>query len=506
MVGVQDALPLTYASCVHNMVNALEQRMFKATAPLRLPNGRPTPTLLAWRAVRRHTLRSEKPAPRIRPMSQRAWIKRFPPARAAAITDACARVNGDVERVRQSYDLFPKLEHVAKLCYRAVKKGKARCIMGPNLVWLARLGPWFVSYGDHLKEKWSAQAQVYYTAGANSQDLGRWFTAALKDIGDRYGSVGIFEDDFTEFDGSQGPCARWYLSARYADHGAPKVVLRYATAAMMRGGSRRGLRMRATAKRSSGDPDTSCGNTTLNADTHRYLLDAVCDDLGYPRDCWRMAVLGDDMICVGPLAVVNEACRRAPAYFLELGLVAKPKVTTRPLAAEYCSGRFYQVARGGRVWGPKPGRWLAKSSWRLAGDFDIPDNEWVAAVRSGLYVDASHVPILRLLGRPGPRVIRGNRPPSTGRETPSDAAMEELCELYRIAPADLQELEQAVADTPFGGFVAHPLLDRILRADLEMEAGHPANNENWLLAEGYDLLWPVSAPACAAQPDRWGSY
>lgn len=480
------------------MVNALEQRMFKDTADLRDAHGRPTPCAVAWDRVYAHMRQrdsrvGERPI-FIHSMARRAWIKRFPPARAAAIEDACARVNQDVERVKQSYDLFPKGEQVAKLRYRAVKPGKARCIMGPNLVWLARLGPWFVAYGEHVKRRWSKSSQIYFTSGANAQDLGKWLQAAWADCEATYGSVAALEDDFGEFDGSQGQCVRLYLYRRYVAHGAPRTVRRYISAVFMRGGSRRHVRMRARAKRSSGDPDTSVGNSEVNAGSHTRLLDMACDATGYPRTCWRMAVQGDDMVAIAPRPVLLWAKQQAAAFFAELGLVAKPRVSFNAYEVEYCSGRFYWCARQTRVWGPKPGRWLSKGSWRYAPAERVTDEEWRAAVRSGLYCDAGHVPILRVLARPGPAILRGNRPPSAGHEEADDRTFEEFCLLYSVTPQELRELELAVANTPLGGFIDHPAIDKIVNRDVEVEVGDPSANANWILADGYDLLLPISAP------------
>jgi len=346
-----------------------------------------------------------------------------------------------------------------------------------------------------MKEVFNRRARVYYSSGATAQDLGKWFDSAVRDVTMRYGAVAIGENDFGEFDGSQGQCKRNHNARRYKEAGAPKHVMKAITATRMRGASRIGVKFSSKAKKSSGETDTSCGNSELNIDSTLDLVVGCSKSVGLdPRCSFWLVFLGDDMLLIAPPQLVRAVCAIGEAHFRALGLEAKLQYKEHLIEAEYCSGRFYLTASGSRVWAPKIGRSLTKAGWRLAGQLNVTDAEWVAGVMGGLYADANHVPVLRAMGRPGNRILRGQRTPSVRVEYPTLESYEELARLYGTSVTELQALEGEVAHSAPGTFLPDTmLLRKILARDVAPKRGHPRNNRNWLFEEGYELLWPMSA-------------
>lgn len=160
------------------------------------------------------------------------------------------------------------------------------------------------------------------------------------------------------------------------------------------------------------------------------------------------------------------------------GFGSKVTLHAEPTRAEYCSGRFWPTATGASVWGPKPGRALAKSGWRLnVGPEPAGYRKGIALAN---LADYAHVPILRAMALwqvaatgaiPGvdaaqhdPRSYRAH----TARAHPcSRAAVTLAAELYGVTEADVLGLEAAILAAPLRPCLwASPLLDRVLDADV----------------------------------------
>lgn len=458
--GFSDCLPLAARSCTHNISNAITRRMLLQTSS--------SPT--AWKAVWDNARSCERDGfiaavPKVVSTPRAAWLQRFRSGRGVAIYDLADREAWDELGQPMSYDVFPKWEWVCKVVDGKLPDYTARCIMGPNLAWLSVLGPWHHAYGKALKEAWHSRSPLWYTASSTAEDLGDWLTWAM-DNAARYGPVASFENDFAWYDGSQGKAAHAHLSGTYNLAGAPRSVRKATAARRMRGCSRLGVVFRGRTKRSSGDPDTSTGNSRITGDATLALVLRGCAALGLPRDCFSIAVLGDDMICICPRSLAIWLGQNGAAFYERLGLAAKTLVKHNVWEFEYCSGRFYPTGEG-RVWAPKIGRTLCKGGWRLRSNPATSDETWLAAVMAGYYATSNHVPVVRAWGRPGPVQREKHRHHTTSVHAPVSEAYQEMASLYGVTEGDLVALEHYLSALPFGAIVpAHPVIQAIIRVDV----------------------------------------
>jgi hypothetical protein len=184
---------------------------------------------------------------------------------------------------------------------------------------------------------------------------------------------------------------------------------------------------------------------------------------------YRTIVLGDD-------SVVATRCQPDPErltkLLAELGLTAKVKVNSDPDFVEFCSGRFWHTDQG-RVWGPKPGRLLAKIGYAVARQ-DKP-LEWFKGVLLGVKADTAHVPVvnvyvkhcLELLqsthakARVEPHKIHVERQHKAVGRT-----YEQFYKIYNLNPSDLDTLRdqiKRISSVPH--LLDHPLFEELVFVD-----------------------------------------
>lgn len=140
--------------------------------------------------------------------------------------------------------------------------------------------------------------------------------------------------------------------------------------------------------RCSGDPNTSVGNSLLNAMALLWAL-WVCM---VSVQSIRIIVLGDDSVtAIKEKPDDPEFSDKIIHALQRLGFKVKLKVHEDPDLVEFCSGRFWCTTEG-RVWGPKPGRWLSKIGFSV-GSEEKPLT-WFKGVLLGVKQNTAHVPVL----------------------------------------------------------------------------------------------------------------
>jgi len=106
----------------------------------------------------------------------------------------------------------------------------------------------------------------------------------------------------------------------------------------------------------------------------------------------RIIVLGDDSVTALRTRPEDEDFNDKFIRALQrLGFKVKLKSMSDPDLVEFCSGRFWCTAEG-RVWGPKPGRWLSKIGYSV-GSEEQPLS-WFKGVLLGVKQNTGHVPLL----------------------------------------------------------------------------------------------------------------
>lgn len=183
--------------------------------------------------------------------------------------------------------------------------------------------------------------------------------------------------------------------------------------------------------------------------------------------------MGDDSV----VALKTQVDKAAATEILQrLGFKAKMVVHCDPDFVEFCSGRFWRVS-GGRVWGPKIGRALAKLGYAVSPQHS-PDR-WMKGVALGLKQDTNHVPlvsdmiqrILTLLKDVGSRPNVDEHKFHVTREHKStDDTLNQLFKVYGINRAEYGTLRtdiQRVKRLPF--LLDNPSWERFVDIDVKGE-------------------------------------
>ncbi len=292
------------------------------------------------------------------------WIKecnrRNDKARVAVLTKAYNELKEDPSLLKFTIEPFVKDE-----AYPA--KGaapKPRLIFATNNHYLCKAAPIAYSLGKKLKEVWNSDYFVYYTSGATASKLGEWFQSSLDALVDPV----IIETDFAEYEARIHVQAMEEQCLFYEHMGASKEEADiFRMQKEQKGGTRTGLRWKRKAGRASAVPDTSVGNSIINALVH---LSYLCGVLGVkPEDHLRMAVLGDDnlLIVSGRLwELMGKSTKGLEDHIASVGM--KPETKSYQMEdcckAEFCSGWFAAHEIDGKmtcVWTPKVGRVIMKT-------------------------------------------------------------------------------------------------------------------------------------------------
>jgi len=262
------------------------------------------------------------------------------------------------------------------------RKDKApRLIQGAQPEFICLVGPWIMALQDLLKQRWSTANFICFTSGVSAEKAadhvmggrGRWL-----------------EDDLGKFDSSiRRPWCEFevWLCRRM---GAPRAVLDLMTANISTHGStHHGWRYKCDGTRKSGDPYTSLMNSIVNGLSHLYLYCKWTNKTAdQARDSLRMLVQGDDN-CMRHAERTKFPWREGMAG---LGFDSEAIYRAHPEEVEFCSCRLYQVEGGSWVFGPKPGRVLAKFGYIINPPANVSRESMMRGVALGLKKGCSFIP------------------------------------------------------------------------------------------------------------------
>jgi len=325
-----------------------------------------------------------------RPTSFYAWVSRFDPRKRNLLTKL---YEGGLGIYSLAASAFIKRE-VAMKCPEMVFKDP-RWIQGCPMELTVEVGPWvhqlakFVRRGltpgtpdePYLftREQVISGKQIIYTCGMNAEQVGKSFGAAIAyvqsqcDVDDE---VIVVEDDQSRFDEhiTKGP----FLFLEYFyDYVFPRRIARKLRRAISKGFSKLGTRYWVQYTMQSGWPDTSVGDTLINA-AMKYCVHVMGRN-------WISIVCGDDSVTVTTrkeLARLGGVARLKRLY-VEFGMEVDMVVRSDPASAEFCSGRFYPVGDS-YVLMPKIGRLLSKLACDMVDRNSENQIAWLRGVASTL--------------------------------------------------------------------------------------------------------------------------
>lgn len=266
------------------------------------------------------------------------------------------------------------------------RKNKApRLIQGAQAEFIVLVGPWIMALQDLLKRRWNTRnSNLVFTSGVSAEQAAAFICG---------GAGPWVEDDLGKFDSTiRRPWCEYevWLCEKF---GAPRAVLDLMRANIATHGSTlHGWRYKCDGTRKSGDPYTSLMNSIINVLSHLYLY---CSWTGHSvlsaRKTLRMLAQGDDN-CMRHLERVQFPWQAGMAT---LGFESEALYRQRIDQVEFCSCRIYETS-GGVVFGPKPGRVLAKMGYVVNPPQHVSQGSLMRGIALGLRRQCNFIPPLRV--------------------------------------------------------------------------------------------------------------
>lgn len=301
-----------------------------------------------------------------KPVNLFKWLATYPPKRRQDFARAIemdreftpCRASSFVKR-----EIAPKITHSAKFKDPRFIQGcpvELSLLAGPYLRKLAKEtrqglnggacdGSWVTTEGI------KAGDQIGYTCGLSANDIGSMYAQAIEAVGELGGpdNVVIIEDDQSRFDLhiTQGPFD--FLNDFYKTK-LPRKVASGLKRGLSAGSTSFGTKYSLPYTMQSGWPDTSIGDTLVNA--------AMKIEIHGSRRNWFSIICGDDSVTITTRQELERmgGVERMQEQYSEFGMEVTIGYQTDPLLVEFCSGRFYPLLNGSYVLMPKTARFLSK--------------------------------------------------------------------------------------------------------------------------------------------------
>jgi len=333
-----------------------------------------------------------------KPMPYVEWCNTFVPARRDMLLQIAAD-NHDMPALNAKS--FIKREIVAKDISCAEYKDP-RWIQGCPPELSARVGPYLRPWVKKFKKGIMPPKdydgilpgrQIYYTCGMNAFEIGCCFSRAIATItstlqqGER---VVFIEDDQSRFDLHLLAGPFHYLDRLYRTF-LPRKIAALLKRKVSRGSSALGTKYRVPYTMQSGWPDTSLGDSAVNAAMKMSIH-------GVGRR-WITIICGDDSVTI----TVDSEVRRIGGIagivraYADFGMEIEVKMTTDPLDVEFCSGRFHPVGEAYCLF-PKLGKILAKICWDDKQRSPAKRAAWLRGIGDVMLEYGKICPIMRALG------------------------------------------------------------------------------------------------------------
>jgi hypothetical protein len=384
LIGMSFArAPFVPEACLHNELVGINNRLC-LQRPVVTAGSRLKTTMMA--------LVAPKP---IAPANFDDWNSRFTKGRQKDHALALVELNYAMDDQVMRRNQFVKVEKLMKADPTIFPD--PRSILGrrdpPNVA----LGPIMWAFSKELAKQWNGtnpimvrgtNVTIFYASGHDGDVLDELYTEHAMRF------THVDEVDASRWDAHM---QRVHLEAEQTVYKAfnlysyPHVRAALESQYDVKGVSRHGVRFSAGAARGTGDPNTSCGNSLINA--------AIIVDI-YADFCANLSVwvLGDDSLIFhdgcGDEAKIIEA-------YVARGLKVKFKRHTSFAGVSFCSQIFYPTGSG-YVFGPMIGRWLARAGWMAklpSRPRGYTDERWRATLLRGNMLSlggfADFVPFVR---------------------------------------------------------------------------------------------------------------
>jgi hypothetical protein len=266
------------------------------------------------------------------------------------------------------------------------RKHKApRLIQGAQPEFICLVGPWIMAVQDLLKRRWSTDNNLCFTSGVSAEKAAEFISK---------GHGRWVEDDLGKFDCSIRKQWCEYEVWLCKQFGAPRAVLDLMRANInTHGSTAHGWRYKCEGTRKSGDPYTSLMNSIINGLSHLYLY---CKWTGRTVEesqlTIRMLLQGDDN-CLRHAESCEFPWQQGMAG---LGFDSEALYREYIHEVEFCSSRLYETNEG-IVFGPKPGRVLAKFGYVINPPAAVSAQSMMRGIALGLMKQVEFIPPLKAL-------------------------------------------------------------------------------------------------------------
>lgn len=234
--------------------------------------------------------------------------------------------------------------------------------------------------------------RIFYTCGYNADEIGDLLTEAINCVKVEGDDQLVFlEDDQSKFDQHIGKAAFGCLDYVYRGT-LPKRIRKLLRRGRSTGGMRNGTRYSVDYTMQSGYPDTSLGDTILNAVMKTFIHGKGGN--------WASLICGDDSVTVTTLGELRRlgGIPGIVAAYAKFGMEVEASYSTNVLDIGYCSGRFLPQF-GSHVLVPKTGKILSKSFWSTREYNDLNLRAWANGVCNSLDLIGVRDPIVASVSR-----------------------------------------------------------------------------------------------------------
>lgn len=368
---------------------------------------------------------------------------------------------------------FVKMEVLA-WTWGSKAQRKPRLIQGRHDKVTAVMGEYMTEQKAWYSHAFHREEEVAIAIGWTAEDAGEWYSRSADQ------GLITLEFDVSAWDTATSPfaLAGWQSDCMQLRKNAEVLKVLEARQRILKGKTRRGLKYAKLGQVSSGDADTSLGNSVIHAKVWLSILSL------YRRRNrsapFHVAVMGDDSaVCVSPKDV-EWFKSTVPMVFKNHGFKSTLENVSRSIYdAGFCSQRFVPV-KGRWILAPKVGRVLAKTFWSLT-NWGRQQPSYAKAVAQSLRNAGNGVPVLRviiariLLKTEGRKAIAIPREEHRIRATLthelSETSVEAFCETYGINSDELASLENELStiDLHVPQVLTNPTLLKIVRRDIADE-------------------------------------
>jgi len=266
---------------------------------------------------------------------------------------------------------------------------KPRLIQGRHDAITATTGPYMLSIKNPILEALASQEYITIAVGWNAESAGHWYKPLAE-----AGMIAI-EFDISAFDTAVSDTAlsTWTSDTERICKDSDVLKILNTRNSIQKGTTRRGIKYKRLGQVSSGDADTSLGNSVLHAKVWNEVLTVWLTKHKTP---FRVAIMGDDSVVSVGQSYVQHMESLVPQIFKEHGFKVTLEHKARSIFdAGFCSQRFVPV-QGGWILAPKLGRVLSKTFWSLT-NWGRSQPSYAKAVAQSLENAGMGLPVFRVL-------------------------------------------------------------------------------------------------------------